>query len=76
MGMDRADVNEMNSIKKELVSIAGQLEDISYEVRTQFTGVGNDICAKIIAGISAECRDAKRALDRIDTSNATTGRKG
>lgn len=74
--MERADINELNSIKRELNSIAGQLDDIAYGVRTQFTGVGNDICAKIIAGVSGECRDTRRALDRIDTSTETTGRKG
>lgn len=66
--MDSASRNELESIKRELNSIIGELDSISSGVRRDFRGIGNDTCANCIDRHISSLRSAKWSLDHLDTN--------
>lgn len=62
---------ELNAIKSELNSIIRELESISYGVRKDFVGIGNDKCADCINKVINQYYYVKRKLDNLDTSTVT-----
>ena len=59
---------EINSIKSELLSIAGEVEGISAEIRRDYEGIGNERCARSLDSLGGRCRDVKKRLDNFDYS--------
>lgn len=51
--MDPNVVNNVENLKKELQGIINELNSISYSVRTEFEGVGNNICAERLSYLAA-----------------------
>lgn len=66
--MTQSALNELYDIKKELSSIIGELESISYGVRYDFTGIGSNLCANKIDNAIRQYRIVARLLNNIDTS--------
>ena len=64
---------EIASIKRELSSIISEMDDIASGLRSDFTGIGTDICAGALEKVADKYRGASRKLDAIDTSNVKEG---
>ena len=71
--MDANAQQELYAIRSELQSIIDELRDISSGVRSDFSGIGNDRCAKAITVVADQYEQAKRKLNRIDTTKVTEG---
>lgn len=69
--MDASARAELASIKTELNSIIRELEDISYGLRTKFTGIGNEQCAQCIDRVIGQYETVRRKLNTMDTSTVT-----
>lgn len=69
--MDAAAQNELYQIKRELLEVINELDDIAQGVRRDFIGIGNEQCAQCIANAAAQYRMVKRKLDNMDTSKIT-----
>ncbi len=69
--MDANAQRELNSIKSELNSIIRELEAISYGVRHDFTGIGNDRCADCINSVLQNYYTVRRKLNNLDTRTVT-----
>lgn len=61
---------ELNSIKSELSSIISELESISYGIRRDFSGIGNEKCSDCIDSVTSKYRTVKGKLDKIGTTPA------
>lgn len=70
MGYARA---EIESIQSELRSIIGELDDISYGVRTKFKNIGQDKCANVINSVSENYKTVIRMLDTVDENKLEEG---
>ena len=55
-------------IKRELVSIIRELNDISSGVRNDFQGIGSERCADVINKVNGKYNEALNKLNRIDAS--------
>ncbi len=66
--MDRNTENEIASIVSELQSIINELEDISFGIKKDFMGIGNEKCATIISNEANKYKEVKRKIEKIDTS--------
>lgn len=66
--MDSASRTELNNIRTELNSIIRELENISYGVRRDFKGIGNETCANCIDRHIRSLYSAKHSLDNLDTN--------
>ena len=60
--------SELDSIKRELASIASELDGLAGETRSSFEGIGNDRCARSLDNVSSNCRTVKSRLDKVDLS--------
>ena len=69
--MDASARNELASIKRELNSIISELESISYGVRKDFVGIGNDKCADAISRVLNQYYYVRRKLNSLDTKTVT-----
>lgn len=71
--MNQSARNELESIKRELNSIIGELEDISKGVRKDFVGIGNDKCADCIDRVLNQYYAVRRKLNNLDTNTVREG---
>lgn len=69
--MERADMNELNSIKRELQQIINELDSISTGVRNDFANIGNNKCATRIKEVANNYRSVLRKLNSLDTNTVT-----
>lgn len=69
--MDSKARNELDDIIRELNSIIGELESVSYGVRGEFEGIGNDRCADCINSVLQRYYEAKNKLENMDTTTLT-----
>lgn len=69
--MDANGRNELASIKRELNSIINELESISYGIRNEFSGIGNDKCADCIDRVLNQYYYVRRKLNNLDTTTVT-----
>lgn len=69
--MDANARNELESIKRELNSIIAELESISWGVRRDFVGIGNDRCADCIDGVLSNYYGVRNRLNNLDTTTVT-----
>lgn len=69
--MERADMNELNSIKRELQQIINELDSISNGVRNDFANIGNKKCATRIKEVANNYRSVLRKLNSLDTNTVT-----
>ena len=69
--MKRADLNELNAIKRELQQIINELDSISNGVRNDFANVGNNKCATRIKEVANNYRSVLRKLNSMDTNTVT-----
>ena len=66
INLDLQTKSELESIKIELQSIINELNNIGLGVRADFTGIGNENCAKSIMKTRDQCQWVKRQFDNID----------
>lgn len=59
---------ELHDIKLELQRIINELDDISYGLKCNFSGIGSEICANSVLRVSAQYKAVLRKLNQIDTS--------
>ena len=71
--MDAKAKAELESIKIELDSIIRELEDISWGVRKDFKGIGNEQCANCIDRVISKYREAQKRLNKLDTKTIQEG---
>ena len=58
----------LGSIRRELRLIIRELESIAAGISKDFSGIGNDVCARKIRDVIDECETAQYYLDRVDPS--------
>ena len=58
----------LNSCKAELRSIIGELNSIEAGIRSEFSGIGEDLCADCISGVIRKYEYVLRRLERVDTN--------
>lgn len=63
--------NELESIKRELNSIISELESISWGVRNDFVGIGNEKCSDCIDKVLNQYYYVRSKLNNLDTSTLT-----
>lgn len=69
--MDANSEYELYLIKRELQSIINELNDIAYDIRRDFSNIGEDQAAACVSRVAEKYRLAKRKLDNIDTKKVT-----
>lgn len=69
--MDANAQYELYLIKKELQIIINELDNISYGVRRDFSGIGSEKCSDCISNVANKYRSVKYKLDNINTSKVT-----
>lgn len=69
--MDANSEYELYLIKRELQSIINELDDIAYDIRRDFSNIGEDQAAACVSRVAEKYRLAKRKLDNIDTKKVT-----
>lgn len=69
--MDLSAQYEIESIKAELQGIIDELNSISYGVKKDFSGIGNDVCATSLANSAKHYSEVKSKLSKMDTSAVT-----
>ncbi len=69
--MDYETQREIYDIKIELQNIINELSNISWGVRHDFAGIGNDKCANTISNVADHYRYVKSRVENIDTSAVT-----
>ncbi len=65
--------DEIYSIQSELNQIVNELNDISYSLDGNFTGIGTDKCAKKIREQSQKYKRAINALKNVNIDNYREG---
>ena len=71
--MDVISQAELDSITNELSSIIDELDNISYELRQNFSNIGTDRCAISIDTVNNNYRSALQKLYNMDTSDIVEG---
>lgn len=66
-GTDR----RVENIKSEIRSINNELSDCSSLLRSQFQGIGTDMCSDCLDDIISQLQYVITRLNRIDTSSLT-----
>ena len=66
--MDEKSSYELYLIKAELQSIINELYSIRNGLRTEFSGIGNDICTNAVSKAIENYEYAKRKLNSINTT--------
>ena len=69
--MDANSEYELYLIKRELQNIINELDDIAYDIRRDFSNIGEDQAAACVSRVAEKYRLAKRKLDNIDTKKVT-----
>ncbi len=69
--MDQKALQELYSIKAELLRIINELEDIERGLRNDFSNIGTEKAADCISKVIKNYRTVKRKLDNIDTEKVT-----
>lgn len=64
---------EVLSIINEMNGIVDELYDISYGIKNDFDGIGNEICAKTIIDIADSYKSVIKQLYTMDLSIKTDG---
>lgn len=59
---------ELENIKIELDGVIREIESIASSIRTEYSGIGNDLCADSLTKVAQWYRKAKKQLNDIDTS--------
>lgn len=65
--MNAKNREEVENIKMELRSILSELESIKNGVRSDFKGVGSEVCAKKLQNVVDRLSKARGALGTMDT---------
>lgn len=60
--------NLLYEIIRELRSIIKELDAISNGIRTDFQGIGNEKCARVISEVNSRYNTALSKLNQIDAS--------
>lgn len=71
--MDAVGQKELAEIKQELNSIIKELEDISFSIRNDFEGIGNERCADTIDGVLNQYYVVQKKLKNIDVEKVAEG---
>ena len=71
--MTQTAINELNSIRTMLVNQINELRSIERGIRSEFQGIGNDICASRLSNIIGRLEQANRLLNSLDTTTLATG---
>lgn len=58
----------LNSCKSELRSIISELYSIEAGVRSEFDGIGEDLCADCISRVISKYEYVLRRLEQVDTN--------
>lgn len=61
--------NDLQYVKSQLNGVINRLTNITYELRSEFKGIGTENCASLIDEAIAKYRKALRLLENIDVSN-------
>lgn len=69
--MDASAIYELNMIRSELQSIINELDSIAYEIKYQFKGIGNEMCANGISEVADKYRTVRRKLGNMDMNTVT-----
>ena len=69
--MDSNSQYELYLIKCELQNIINELDSIAYDIRRDFSNIGEDQAAACVSRVAEKYRIAKRSLDNIDTKKVT-----
>jgi len=66
--MTQSAKNELEAIKRTLNTQVTELENIQNGIRKDFTGIGNDVCAKKLDPVITRLKKAQRLLNNLDTT--------
>lgn len=60
--------NRINNVRSELRSIVSELEQISHALRTEFKGIGSELCSDRIDDAVKKYKKAITKLDNVDVN--------